>query len=87
VRTVGQPDIFKPGHRGDAFFLDPPEITMVSPVFRHTTKPCRISSGVMMSTLLMNEDGKHLSEMHGSVMCSDAITNGSCIVGSSRWMI
>jgi hypothetical protein len=32
-------------------------------------------------------DGKQLSKMHSTVMRSGAITNGSCIVGSSRWMI
>jgi hypothetical protein len=38
MRTVGQPDVFKPGNGGDAFLLVygaeaviPPEVSMVSP--------------------------------------------------------
>jgi hypothetical protein len=68
----------------------PPEITMLPPpppVSRYTTKPCRTSFSVMMSTLLMNEDGKQLSEMHGTTRCSSATTGDLCIVGSSRWTI
>jgi hypothetical protein len=37
----------------------------------------------MMSTWSTKEDGKQLSEMHGTARCFDAITNGLCIVGSS----
>jgi hypothetical protein len=57
------------------------------PVFRHTTKPCRTSSGQMLLTLSMKEDGKQLSEMHDTSRRSGATTSGLCIVGSSRWMI
>jgi hypothetical protein len=54
---------------------------------RHTTEPHRTSSDVMISTSSMSEDGKQLPKMHGTVRRSDAITNGSCIVGNSMWTI
>jgi hypothetical protein len=50
-------------------------------------KTRRTSSGVMMSTLSTNEDGKKLSEMHGTAKHFGSITSGLCIVDSSRWMI
>jgi hypothetical protein len=56
-------------------------------VSRHTTKPRRTSSGVMISTSSMSEDGKQLFEMHSTIRRSGAITIGSCIVGSSKWTI
>jgi hypothetical protein len=42
---------------------------------------------VIMSTLSTDEDGKQLSEMHGTIRRSGNITSGLCIVGSYRWMI
>jgi hypothetical protein len=68
----------------------PLEVTMVSPhppVCRHTMKPRRTSSDLMMSTLLMKEEGNQLNEMHGTAGCYDPTTSGLCIVCSSRWMI
>jgi hypothetical protein len=58
--------------------IPPPEVTMVSPppvVFRHTTKPCRTSSRVMMLTLSTKEDGEQLFEMHGTTRCLGATTS------------
>jgi hypothetical protein len=47
----------------------------------------RTSSGVVISTTSTSEDGKQLSEKHGTVKRSGYITSGSCEVGSSRWTI
>ena len=44
---------------------------------------CRNSCGAMTWTSLMNEGGKHPSEMHGTTKRSGATMNGLCIVGSS----
>jgi hypothetical protein len=57
------------------------------PMFRHTVKLRRTSSGVMMSTWSTKQDGKQLFEMHGIARRSGAITSGLCTVGSSRWTI
>jgi hypothetical protein len=53
----------------------------------HTTKPRKTSSGAKMLTLLTKEDGNLLLKMHGTTKHSGAISSGSCIAGSSRWMI
>jgi hypothetical protein len=55
-------------------------------VSRHMMKPHRTNFGVMTSTSSMSEDDKQLSEMHGTIRRFDAVTNGSCVAGSSRWM-
>jgi hypothetical protein len=65
----------------------PLEVTMVSLVSCHMMKPCRTISDAMMSTWSMKQDGKQLSEMHGTARRSDTITSGLCIVGNSKWMI
>jgi hypothetical protein len=88
-------DIFKSGHGEASFFLVYGAEAVIPhgnhnghpPMSRHTTKPCRTIYGVMILTSLMSEDGKQCSEMHGSIRRSGAITNSSCIVGSSRWTI
>jgi hypothetical protein len=50
-------------------------------------KPRRTNSSVMMSTSLMNEDGKQLSKMHGTARRFGAITSSFYKVGSSKWTI
>jgi hypothetical protein len=65
----------------------PPEITMVSPHVQTYDEAMQDQFHVMMLTTSMNEDGKQLSKMHGTIRCSDAITSSLCIVGTSRWMI
>jgi hypothetical protein len=67
--------------------LSPQKLPLPFPMFRNMTKSRRTNSGVMMSTLLMNEDGKQLSKMHGITRRFNAIISSLCIAGSSGWMI